>query len=740
MGTIVEMSRILRAVNALILLLVAAGLAGVFWFVWRPTPQTSGEIQAPTAKPVRIARDSLGVPHIFAENIDDALFAQGFATAQDRLWQMDTLRRLSAGELSEIIGKPALELDRKSRHLRMRQIAQSWLKNMPAKDRALLAAYARGVNHYIETNRGKWAPEFTLLGYQPRPWLISDTLLCALQMHRTLSGNWEQELLKAKMLANGDREKVDFLFPQRVGDEPMPGSNAWVVSGARSTTGKPILANDPHLEWTMPSTWYEIQMQAPGLNVAGASLPGVPAVVIGHNDRIAWGITALQFDNQDLYIENIEPNTGVFSYKGQTGQARREVELIAVKGSKPVEEVIYTTVHGPIFRSEGDVHMSLRWAAASNDRFEFPMIDLNRARNWTEFRAALSRLSAPNINVLYADVDGNIGWQVAGRLPLRKGFRGDVPMDGSGGTQEWDGFIPFDELPSYYNPKSGILVSANQNGFPENAPYQVSGYFASTHRARQIEARLLSKPKWKPEEMLRIQFDVYASSLKFLASQAVQAVEKRGDQNAQAREGAQLLRNWNGQMNRDDSAPVLAALLFQHLRRSMADRAAPKEAADYKPYISHSVVEKLIRQRPAGWFNDYDLWLATSLADAVEEGKRMQGRNTAKWRYGAMNKLTLKHPVASLVPGVSSFFNIGPVPLNGFGTTINATSERIGPSLRFVADMSNWDASQMNLTVGESAHIFSGHYKDQWDSYYAGRSFPLEFSQVKAKGILILKP
>ncbi|MGJ5814663.1 penicillin acylase family protein [Paludibaculum fermentans] len=740
MGTIVEMSRILRAVNALILLLVVAGLAGVFWFVWRPTPQTSGEIQAPTAKPVRIVRDSLGVPHIFAENIDDVLFGQGFATAQDRLWQMDTLRRLAAGELSEIIGKSGLELDRKSRRLRMRQISQMWLRNMPAKDRALLAAYARGVNHYIETNRGKWSPEFTILGYQPRPWLISDTLLCALQMHRTLSGNWEQDLLKAKMLALGDRDKVEFLFPARVGNEPMPGSNAWAISGARSTTGKPILANDPHLEWTMPSTWYEIQLQAPGLNVVGASLPGVPAVVIGHNDRIAWGITALQFDNQDLYLENIDMRTGAFTFRGQTGQAHREVELIAVKGDKPVEEVTFNTVHGPIFRTEGEVHISLRWAAATNNPFEFPMIDLNRARNWTEFRAALSRLTGPNINVLYADVDGNIGWQVAGRLPQRKGFRGDVPLDGSAGVQEWEGFIPFEELPSYYNPKSGMLVSANQNGFPEDAPYQVSGFFASTHRARQITARLLSKPKWKPEEMLRIQTDVYASSLKYLATQAVQAVDKRGDQNAMAREGAQLLRDWDGQMNRDKAAPLLASLLYQHLRRSMADRAAPKEGADYKPYIAHSVVEKLLRQRPAGWFNDYDLWLATSLADAVEEGKRMQGRNMAKWSYGVQNLLTLKHPIASLVPGVGSFFNIGPLPLNGFGTTINATSERIGPSMRFVADTSNWDASQMNLTVGESAHIFSGHYKDQWEHYYAGLSFPLEFSQVKGKGTLILKP
>lgn len=734
------MSRILRAVNALLILLVLGAAGAVLWFVWLPTPKTSGEISAPTAKPVRIVRDSLGIPHIFAENLDDALFAQGFATAQDRLWQMDTMRRLAAGELSEVVGKATLELDRKARRLGMRAIVRQWLSSMPSKDRAMLAAYARGVNHYIETNRGKWSPEFALLGYEPRPWLITDTLLCALQMHRTLSGNWEQDLLKARMLAHGDAEKVEFLFPNRIGDEPMPGSNAWAISGSRSTTGKPVLANDPHLEWTLPSTWYEIQLQAPDLNVAGASLPGLPAVVIGHNEHIAWGITALQFDNQDLYIENIDLRTGVFSFRGQRGQAHRDVELIAVKGDRPAEETVYTTVHGPLIHAGGNTQMALRWGTATSEPFHFPLIDLDRAHNWTEFRAALSQLSSPNINVIYADVDGNIGWQVAGRLPLRKGFHGDVPIDGTSGGVEWSGYVPFDQLPSYFNPRSGILVSANQNGFPADTPYPVEGFFASTQRARQITARLLSKPRWKPEEMLRIQTDLYADDLKYFADQAVRAVEKRGDQNPFAREGVQLLKTWNGQMNKEQPAPFLASLLFQHLRRSMTDRAAPKEAADYKPYIAHSVLEKLLRERPKGWFNDYDLWLATSLADAVEEGKRMQGRNPSKWRYGAMNELSLAQPVAKVIPFVSSFYNIGPVPMDGSGTTIKATSERLGPSMRFVADTSNWDASLMNLTVGESAHFFSGHYKDQWKHYYYGQSFPLEFNKVKGTGTLTLRP
>ncbi len=734
------MKRILRAANILLAVLIIAALGAIGWWVWRPTPKTSGEIYAPVSAPTTIARDSLGVPHISAPSLEDALFAQGFATAQDRFWQMDSLRRLAAGELSEVVGKAALELDDRARKLRMRRIASMWLRRLPSADRAGLAAYARGVNHYIESNRNKWSPEFAVLSYDPRPWTITDTLLCALQMHRTLSGNWEADLLKYKMLNAGDKAKVDFLFPSRAGDEPQPGSNAWVLSGARTTTGKPVLANDPHLEWTMPSTWYMVDIKAPGFHAAGASLPGVPAVVIGHNDRIAWGITALEFDNMDLYIEQIDLRTGRYQYQGKTLQAAREAEWINVKGESPVQLVNLVTVHGPIIAVEGKTPLALKWAAAVGEDFEFPLIDVNRARNWQQFREALRKMTGPNINALYADVDGNIGWQVAGRLPVRKGFDGSEPLDGASGTQEWQGFIPYDELPSYYNPPSGVLASANQNSFPTNTSYEVSGFFASAHRARQIVARLQSKSKWKPEEMLGVQRDIYSSFLQFLAGQAVRAVEQRGDRNPMAREGVSVLKSWNGQMDAGQSAPFIATLLYQHLRRAVTDKASSLEGAQYRPYIAPAVIERLFRERPAGWFDDYDLLLANELADAVEEGKRIQGRNPAKWEYGRMNLLTIAHPVAGRIGWIAPYFNIGPIGISGTGTSVNATSQRQGPSMRFVADTSQWDKSVMNLTAGQSGHIFSGHYKDQWKAYASGTSFPLEWNSVSAKDTLVLKP
>ncbi len=735
---------ITRIVRVLNWLLIAAGLLLVFavvWYVWLPTPKTSGELAAPVAKELRIVRDARGVPHITAATIQDALFAQGFATAQDRLWQMDMLRRVAAGELSEVAGKAALESDIKSRKLRMRAIADAWTQKMPAKDRAWVAAYARGVNHYIETNRGKWGPEFRLMGYEPRPWTMVDSMLCALQMNRTLSGHYEQDLLKRRMIASGkDSAKVDFLFPVRTGDEPMPGSNAWAISGAHTVSGKPLLANDPHLEWSLPSTWYMVQLRAPGLNVAGATLPGVPAVIVGHNEKIAWGITSLQFDNMDLYEEKIDLRTGQYMYKGQMLNAYRETEWIAIKDEKPVQLLNLVTVHGPLVTSDGPASFALRWSAMTAQDAAFPMVELNQAGNWDEFRGALKRLPGPNINVLYADTAGNIGWQVAGRLPRRNGFLGDTPLDGASGTQEWDGMIPFEELPSYHNPPGGMVVSANQNSFPSDYAHTVSGFFASPHRARGITAFLKKKPKWTAQDMLVVQRDVYSGFLSFVSREAVKAVERRKENNPASAEGARILKAWNGQVTVDSAAPFVATLLYQHLRHAMADKAAPKLAGDYKPYVAPAAVERLLRERPAGWFDDYDRLLSDELADAIEEAKRIQGRNSLKWQYGRMNEVNLVHPVMSRLPWAGQFFSIGTIPMHGTGTSIKATTQRLGPSMRFVADLSQWDASQMNLTIGQSGHILSGHYKDQWDAYLNGTSFPLEFGKVEGKGTLTLRP
>src|ERR1022692_4254853 len=295
--------RALRYINAAIGIALLAAAGAVYWFVYRALPQTSGTIAAPVSQRVTIARDALGVPHISAASEDDVFFAQGYVAAQDRLFQMDGLRRLAGGDLSEIVGAGALELDRDSRRLRMRRIAEMAYVSLSPQDRAPLAAYARGVNYFIETHLHALPVEFTLLGYEPRPWSVVDTILIGLHMYRDLTTSWKDEILKRDMRAAGDRAKVDFLFPPRSGGELQPGSNAWAVGGAHTASGKPLLCDDMHLAYSIPGIWYMVHLRAPGLDVSGVSLPGTPSVIVGHNQRIAWGVTNLQFDVQDLYIE-----------------------------------------------------------------------------------------------------------------------------------------------------------------------------------------------------------------------------------------------------------------------------------------------------------------------------------------------------------------------------------------------------------------------------------------------------
>ena len=734
-----HLGRIVKFINLSIAVLLLLGLAAAYWFAYRPLPQTSGQIAAPISGRATIERDALGVPHIAASTWEDAVFLQGYVTAQDRLWQMDVLRRLAAGELSEIIGPTALELDREARRLRMRRMAREHYANLPAGDRAVLAAYARGVNYFIETHRGRLPLEFSVLRYDPRPWTIEDSLLCGLQMYRNLTTTWREELQKASMLASGDRAKVDFLFPSRIGTEFQPGSNAWALSGKHTASGKPLLANDPHLEWNIPSTWYQVHLRAPSLDVTGVSLPGLPCVIIGHNQRIAWGVTNLGYDVQDLYVEKFDPRTGRYLFRGTLEQARAETEWIAVKGQEPQEVRVWVTRHGPVTIEEGNRFLALRWSAAEPNSFQFPFLDLNRANNWAEFTAALARFPGPGQNFVYADVDGNIGYHATGKLPIRK-YEGDVPVDGSSGDFEWEGFIPFDQLPAFYNPPQGWIVTANQDPFPDNYPYSVHGSFAAPYRSLEIRNLLGSHDGWKPADMLAVEKDVYSAFLQHLARLIVAAGDRSKSEDASVRDAIQVLRPWNGQMEKGTAAPMLISVVYQALRKRIADSAAPGKSDLYGAQMAPAVVEEILDRGARGWFQDQDALLMRALAEGIQDGRRLQGSNVKRWNYGTFNELTIRHPVGDKLPLFGPYFNVGPVPMSGSSTTIKQTTMVLGPSMRFVADLGNWDASLNNITIGESGQILSRHYKDQWAAYYGARSFPMQFEKIDAKQTLTVVP
>ena len=725
----------LRVINLSIAVLLVLALVGVYWFVWRALPQISGEIQAPVSAEASIVRDGRGVPHIRAATWQDAVFLQGYATAQDRLWQMDAIRRLAAGELAEVVGEAAFASDQETRRLRQARIAEAQEKRLTSEARAVYAAYARGVNYFIETHRDRLPVEFRVLGYEPRPWRVRDTVLVGLQMTRMLTTSWREELRKLHMLAVGDKEKVAYLYPPRLATEAAPGSNAWAVSGAHTASGRAMLANDPHLEYSLPSTWYMVHLQAGDLDVAGASLPGVPAVIIGHNKNIAWGMTNLEFDMQDLYRERVDAQTGKYGYKGQVEQARIERDVLAVKGRKGVEVVTLGTRHGPLFVTEGTESYALQtMVAGSMGEVDFPFLAVNRARNWAEFRAALERFPGPPQNFVYADGEGNIGYQVAGQVPVRAaGCGGDVPADGLTGACDWAGVIPFADLPQVYNPPSGVIVSANQNPFPEDYKYPVAGVFAPPYRAKQIRDRLTGRAKWTAELMVGLQKDVYSPFLHFLSGEVVRAWDRKRDEGSRA--AVAELRAWDGQMEKGKAAPMVAALLYTEVRSAVAERAAKGSGKEYAARAASPVIERMLRERPAGWF-DFDAMLVGALGRAVAEGVKAQGSNVGRWDYGQYAELEIRNPVLGGLPFVGKFFNVGPVAMSGAGSTVKQVVGGLGPSYRMVVDFGDLDGSLANVTLGQSGQVLSRHYRDQWEAYYEGSGVRMEFGRVEAEGTL----
>jgi penicillin G amidase len=507
-----------------------------------------------------------------------------------------------------------------------------------------------------------------------------------------------------------------------------------------------MLANDTHLEYGIPPTWHMVHLKAPGLNVSGCALPGVPGVIIGHNEQIAWGVTNLETDVMDLYVEQIDERTGRYLYQGRIEQAQLDSEFIGIKGGKPAKLNVWVTRHGPVLTFENGRGYSMRWTA--NDDFSFPFWDIDRARNWSEFRAAVGRFWGPPQNFVYADKPGNIGYQAGGRLPIRRGFTGEAPLDGTSGKFEWDGYIPFEQMPSVFNPASGIIATSNQNPFPADYAYPVSGEFADPYRVNQVRALLSSKARLEVADMLAVQKDVYSAYDRFLARQVISAVARHGSGAALVRNSVDILRNWNGQMEKDQAAPMITQLLNDQLGLALVRsitrvpemRGKRKFVASILP--RPLVIQNLLQQRPGGWVpaNDWDGWIIGNLQTALEEGRRLQGTPLSKWHWGGLLQWKIAHPVGKQLPIVDSYFDIGPVEMSGSRTTVKQTTRALGPSERMVVDFGDLEKSVLNLTTGESGFVASGHYKDQWPAYYVGKSFPMEFGQVDAKEVLRISP
>ncbi|MFQ5926105.1 MAG: penicillin acylase family protein, partial [Terriglobia bacterium] len=785
----------------LLFLLVALGVLGwVYWRLWRALPQYEGEQRlAGLTAPVRVLRDARGVPHVYADSLNDLLFAQGYLTAEERLWQMDTLRRMARGQLAALLGRRFLELDKENRLLGLGDVADRAAELLDSESRAHLEAYARGVNTYMETHRDRLPIEFALLRYEPRPWTPADSLAVGLNLAKLLSTTWPSELLRGKVVERLGVELARDLYvwrspldrpvaeagaaPRRrerrrvyvAGCKHSPsellaalararpagfgpglaggfgvGSNNWVVAGARSASGKPLLANDPHLPHTLPAIWFALHLKSPELNVAGVSLPGLPFVILGHNDRIAWGMTNLWPDVQDLYRERFHP-TEPNRYLTPTGwqPVGRRVETIQVRGEADVHLEVLRTRHGPIVHDDGEQKLALRWTALEPELLTSSFYEINRAQSWDEFTAALALYGGPAQNVVYADVEGNIGYYGAGRVPLRRQGRGEVPVAGETADYDWAGTIPFPEMPHTFNPPMGILATANNRVVPDDYPHYLTDRWDAPYRVARIYEVLENETGFAPEEFLRLQGDI-ASRLDFFLAQQLAAAAR---DDAELAEAVNILTTWDGRLRATDAAPLLTdtarRILLEMLLR-------PKLGDDWKAYSWLSAplfLENVLRERPARWlpapranapeaegYADYDALLRDTLRKTLQQlaaefrlpttGSLPRSGALRELRWGNRLQVHFVHPFSTIWPRLlSRWLNVGG-PQSGGRYAVKQMTRRFGPSLRMVVDLANLDNSLLNITVGQSGHLLSDYYRDQFPAWDAVESFPFPFSDA----------
>jgi len=749
---------------------------------------------------VEVYRDAWGVPHIYASSLEDLYFAQGYVHAQDRLWQMEFQRRVGHGRLSEVLGEATLDTDRFLRTIGTGRAAQRDVEALSPDSRKYLEAYARGVTAYIDQHRGQLPLEFVILGFEPAPWQLADTLVWAKMMAWNLSGNWESELLRARLIQALGEEKTAELVPhyptagpfivppevKRYGSLGTPdlsayhamvqsiglapglsaglGSNNWVVAGSRTTTGKPLLANDPHLGIQMPSIWYEIGLHAPGMNVVGSSLPGAPGVIIGHNDRIAWGVTNVGPDVQDLYIEHVQD--GKVEFQGQWEPLTVIREEIRVKGREQPEVLeVRLTRHGPLLNDvvEGlKEPVAFQWTATAEPIRVFEaVLRLNQARDWEEFRQALRFWDVPSQNFVYADVDGNIGYQMPGLVPIRKEGKGLVPVPGWTGEYEWTGYVPFDELPSVYNPASGFIVTANNQVVPDEYPYFISAEWAAPYRARRIIQLLTSKDRLSVEDFQKIQADTYSIPGSILTPYLL----KLQPQGWLQEKALQELARWDYRDEINSPGASIFEVTYRELvLATFGDELGAELSADYLEAadVHHLAVERLLEQSNSPWWDNVttpeaetrDQILAQAFAKAVDWLGSQFGDAPAEWRWGRLHTATFVHqPLGqSGIALLERIFNRGPIPARGSGVTPNNGSFsyqnpyqlRVLASYRQVIDLSNFDGSWAIHTTGQSGHPFHTHYGDMINAWQAVEYHPMLFSRERVEGAkaaaLVLTP
>lgn len=734
-------------------------------------PTLQGKIEVPGLQsPVRIIRDIYGIPHIYAENTHDLFFSQGYVTAQDRLWQMDLSRRAARGSLSEIFGKDTVEMDYFFRVMGIREIAEKIYNRLDNESKSELEAYSDGVNYYMKEKKPL---ESLILRYDIEPWSPVDSITILLLSALDLTINTDEEMFAMKalkkfgekmaseLLPNYSESKNTIIIPEGIKGsnldfdaldgykiareklrlfQNMGESNNWVVDGAKSTTGKPILANDLHLRSQIPSVWYEVHLKAPGINVIGAIFPGSPYVAIGHNERVAWGFTDAMADRADLFIERINPaNPHQYWYINHwEDMETKSVEIrIRDKSSyRTVKREIDYTRHGPVINSSKvgtDEVLSMRWTARGiEDKTLKGLSILNRARSVREAKEEVKYGGVYTLNMVYADVDGNIGYQLIGGIPIREKGTSSLlfPVPGWSGEHEWNGFIPGVRLPGTINPPNHFIATANNKIVGDDYPYLISNTWAPPYRYERITSLLREKEKLSVEDFKRMQADVYSIP----ARRFVGVITKTSTDNPEVKWVLDRLSAWNFEV-RGDSLPTL---LYETIRTNLIRNTFKDELKElYPDFLSTlgyncNLIDRIIDDPNSHWWDNIDTpkresrdeIITRSIEDALGEikGKLKEERET--WTWGAFHKYQFIHPLGR-VRFLDRIFNFGPIPAEGDRDTINYSyfsyqnpyDTIVLPSYRFICDLSDINHALGMNSTGQSGDPFSKRYADMVENW-----------------------
>lgn len=788
---------------AVVLFLVAVASLGGYWYVTRSLPATKGEKSVSELhQPVAVIRDSRGVAKIVAADLEDLFTIQGYTVAQDRLFQMDLTRRAASGTISEVVGETALEMDRFFRVYGMHRMTEGMAAKLDVETRKAVDAYVRGVNMYIEESFGanKQPMEFKVLGYQPKPWTIDDTFLVIKYMGYMLAGNYNEELLHYHLLKTlGEDGKAllpyydEALFPTiyhhnespfskqaldrlaAFAPPPHNGSNNWVISGKLSESGFPLIGNDPHLELAIPGIWYQTHLQLKGdFQAVGVTVPGVPGVVLGHNEQMAWGVTSLMADTQDLFLERVHPEKPSFYRFGDKWEeAERIKEVIAVKDGEPHVEWVEVTRNGPIVnkvvKKEGPYQaISLAWSGREPGSELNAMLQFLRAKDVHEFSDSLDGFVTPALNWVFADRDGNIAYRGQGLIPIRKKGDGSLPVPGWDPRYQWAGFIPDRELPQVINPEKGYVITANNKPVDDDYPYVINRNF-HPYRAERlteiVEEAIAADKKITVDTMREMQVDFTNTQARALLPHVLSALKANKKQlSSSEQEAVVLLEGWDFVESASSPEALIWHLWYDRFMDAVEERLG-------KRLISSLVVHRLMTEaeRPAFiklWNGGYsagagakgqssvsasDTSVAASARKeqsfqtvalqafqaAVAQAVDLQGKDPQKWAWGRWHRLELKHPLGVVKP-LNLLFNRGSWSLGGSSATPGANGYDLetgvvnhGGGWRMAGDLARMDTFYDMLLPGQSGQVFSPYYDDQLNDWVAGKLQPMVWETEK---------